>query len=259
MRTTWNHDGHPTKAITKAVEAELGAASNWKVRGEGKNPLTAGRGKAIQVRSMCPSQPTQLPPSLKQKKQTQHPPPNQQGTRWQRRHEWPCHAAGPTPALCSTTMPLTVTGASFRNIVGLNSRSVVVVYSHVVYIILITDYIFNTIFISSFEGLPTGIRAEYGTWQIFGIITFRRQWPCNNGLIIPLMNTTILLFATQSQSYVINPTLCLLFVGPIYNPTTTILVITQNSRCALGHKNDSLKGRVVINYVRYLPFINIRK
>ena len=103
--------------------------------------------------------------------------------------------------------------------VGFNSRWVVVVYSHVVYIVLITDYIFNTIFISSFEGLPTGIRAEYGTWQIFGIITFRRQWPCNNGLIIPLMNTTILLFATQSQSYVINPTPCFsipLFVGPIY-------------------------------------------
>ena len=116
VRTTWNHDGHPTKAITKAVEAELGAASNWKVRGEGKNPLTAGRGKAFQVRSMCPSQPTQLPPSLKQKKQTQHPPPNQQRTRWQRRHEWPCHAAGPTPPLCSITMPLTLTGASFRNI-----------------------------------------------------------------------------------------------------------------------------------------------
>jgi hypothetical protein len=60
VRTTRNHDEHPTKAMTKAVEAELGAASNWKDGGEGKNPLMAGRGKASQVRSMCPSQPIRL-------------------------------------------------------------------------------------------------------------------------------------------------------------------------------------------------------
>jgi hypothetical protein len=71
------------------------------------------------------------------------------------------------------------------------------------------------------------------------------------------MNITILVFATQSHSYIINPTsLCFsipLFVGPIYNPptTSTILVITH-------HCTSLQVGGNLNNTIRYLQVPTLR-